>query len=87
MSEHTFNPMAPVCGAQTRSGGRCGQLAMRNGRCRFHGGLSTGPRTAEGTARQRAAVTRHGGRTREAMELRRLVRELRAMAGRVVERA
>jgi hypothetical protein len=33
---------------------------MANGRCRLHGGLSTGPRTAEGVARIRAARTVHG---------------------------
>ena len=28
------------CGAKTRTGGKCGQVAMSNGRCRYHGGLS-----------------------------------------------
>ena len=37
---------APRCGAATRAGHECTQPAMRNGRCRFHGGKSTGPRTA-----------------------------------------
>jgi len=32
------------CGAQNRKGQECGQYAMANGRCRFHGGLSTGAR-------------------------------------------
>lgn len=50
----------PRCGARTRAGGQCGQPAVRsdrwpygprNGRCRFHGGLSTGPRTPEGRRR------------------------------------
>ncbi|MGH6962647.1 MAG: HGGxSTG domain-containing protein, partial [Dongiaceae bacterium] len=36
---------APRCGARTRCGGECRQPAMPNGRCRLHGGLSTGPRT------------------------------------------
>ncbi len=30
------------CGAKTRSGGTCKQPAMPNGRCRLHGGKSTG---------------------------------------------
>jgi hypothetical protein len=34
--------------------------AMPNGRCRLHGGLSTGPKTAEGIDRIRRAVTKHG---------------------------
>jgi hypothetical protein len=33
---------------------------MANGRCRLHGGKSTGPRTAEGLARLAAANTTHG---------------------------
>lgn len=32
-----------VCGARTRSGGRCKQRGLANGRCRWHGGKSTGP--------------------------------------------
>lgn len=36
--------MASKCGAKTRAGGRCQQPGMpKNGRCRYHGGLSTGP--------------------------------------------
>jgi hypothetical protein len=33
---------------------------MKNGRCRLHGGLSTGPKTAEGIERIRQAGTKHG---------------------------
>jgi hypothetical protein len=33
---------------------------MRNGRCRMHGGKSTGPRTPEGLERSRRANWRHG---------------------------
>ena len=33
---------------------------MANGRCRIHGGTSTGPRTPEGKLRMAAAHTRHG---------------------------
>ncbi len=51
---------APRCGACTRSGGCCRQPAMKNGRCRMHGGLSTGPRTEEGLARSRWARWKHG---------------------------
>lgn len=52
---------APRCGARTRCGGACRQPAMANGRCRLHGGLSTGPRTAEGRARCARARLIHGG--------------------------
>lgn len=34
--------MADACGAKTRAGGRCKAPAMKNGRCRVHGGASTG---------------------------------------------
>jgi hypothetical protein len=33
---------------------------MANGRCRFHGGKSTGPRTPEGLERSRKAGWKHG---------------------------
>jgi uncharacterized protein YjcR len=41
------NPMqgphaAPRCGAKTRQGHPCRSPAMKNGRCRMHGGCSTG---------------------------------------------
>lgn len=75
------------CGARTRQGRECRHVAMRNGKCRFHGGLSTGRRTAEGIERQRIAVTRHGGRSREMVEFRRLMRDLRASARRTIEMA
>jgi hypothetical protein len=48
------------CGARNRRGSACGSPAMRNGRCRLHGGLSTGPKTAEGIERIRRAKTKHG---------------------------
>jgi hypothetical protein len=54
-------------------------------RCRLHGGLSTGPRTAEGLARIRAAQTTHGLRTAEMRELRRLMRLLDEEQRRVLE--
>lgn len=41
-----------VCGARTRFGTRCKRRDLyRSGRCRLHGGLSTGPRPLEGKAR------------------------------------
>ena len=44
---------APRCGARTRNGVACRSPAMPNGRCRLHGGKSTGPKTAEGLERMR----------------------------------
>ena len=42
---------------------------MRNGRCRLHGGLSTGPKkTKEGIERIRRAHLKHGRYTKEAIQ-------------------
>jgi hypothetical protein len=71
---------APRCGARTRCGGACRQPAMTNGRCRMHGGLSTGPRTPEGLARARRARWKHGACS---AEVRALCREARARLSRV----
>jgi hypothetical protein len=49
---------------------------MRNGRCRLHGGKSTGPRTEEGRARIRAARTRHGRYTAESRAFQRDITSL-----------
>ena len=54
----------PPCGARCRDGHPCEASAVwcaatgaaRNGRCRLHGGLSTGPRTPDGRARVAAAT-------------------------------
>lgn len=62
-------PMPRVfCGARTRSGGICRQPAMKNGRCRLHGGKSL-----SGKAHGRY---KHGLRTKEAIEFRRQLAEL-----------
>jgi len=72
---------APRCGAKTRKGTPCQAPAMKNGRCRMHGGKSTGPRTPEGIERIRQAHLKHGRFTREAIahrkELNALIREWR----------
>ena len=45
----------PRCGAYARSAGHpCKAQALANGRCRNHGGMSTGPKTAEGKAKSLA---------------------------------
>ena len=51
---------APRCGAKTRKGQSCRQPAMKNGRCRLHGGKSTGPKTREGKERSRMSNYKHG---------------------------
>lgn len=55
----TRKVLRPKCGAKCRDGHACQAPAVwdhekdrpRNGRCRMHGGLSTGPRTVEGRRR------------------------------------
>ena len=40
-----------LCGAKTRQGRPCIRTGLANGRCKNHGGLSTGAKTPEGKAR------------------------------------
>lgn len=54
-----------TCGAVTRAGTPCKQKAIYwNGRCKFHGGLSTGPTTEAGKEQCRING-RKGGRPRK----------------------
>jgi hypothetical protein len=48
-----LTPVKLRCEARTRAGTACRCKALKNGRCKFHGGMSTGPRTLAG--RQRIA--------------------------------
>ncbi len=44
-----------TCGARTRSGTPCRRRDLyASGRCKLHGGLSTGPKTSDGKARSAA---------------------------------
>ncbi len=57
----------PRCGAKTKKDGqpcRCKVIPGKN-RCKWHGGLSTGPRTPEGKERARQAVIRRWERWRK----------------------
>ena len=72
--EWRFGPDWPGkrCGAKTRRGTACLRPANKsNGRCRLHGGASTGPRTTDGVARISAANLRHGKFTKDKLEKRR----------------
>ena len=77
------NITCPRCTAMSkRSGEQCKKPALKSSRtqkCDFHGGGSTGPKTAEGKARQRAAVLKTGNYTKEAMQDR--ARSVRVLAG------
>ena len=75
---------AARCGARRKSDGQpCRQPGMANGRCRMHGGPSTGPRTPGGLERSRRARWQHGHYSAEAratrQEARSLLRALRQM--------
>ena len=53
------------CEAKTRKGTPCQRPSNKiNGRCKLHGGRSTGPRTEEGIARLAASKTTHGRTTK-----------------------
>ena len=54
----------PRCHAKTRAGGLCGHYAMKNGRCKFHGGLSTGAKSPH-------REIKHGHYTKKAITERR----------------
>lgn len=56
------------CGAKTRLGNRCQHAAMANGRCRLHGGTSTGAPKGNKNA------WKHGRYSQETMTTRKLVR-------------
>ena len=72
---------AARCGARTRAGCPCAGPGMANGRCRLHGGKSTGARTPEGLERTRRARLKHGGCSAEVREASRL----RGEANRVIK--
>jgi hypothetical protein len=72
--EWRFGPDWPGqrCGAKTGRGSECQRPAnKKNGRCRLHGGASTGAKTEEGLARISAANLRHGKFTKDKLETRR----------------
>jgi hypothetical protein len=65
----------PTCGARTRSGGSCKHKGnVRNGRCKRHGGASTGPINQTFGKDHHRYV--HGLRTREVIILRKLVADM-----------
>lgn len=68
------------CGAKTRAGGVCNHPAMKNGRCRFHGGLSTG--APKGSAN---GAYKHGLYTCEAVATRRMLAALRRSARQAIQ--
>jgi hypothetical protein len=76
---------APRCGAKTRLRLPCQAPAMANGRCRLHGGKSTGPRTPEGLERCRRANWKHGRYSQAACAERQGLRELLQGCGKLLQ--
>ena len=73
-TEWRFGPDWPGqrCGAKTRRGTPCQRPANKqNGRCRLHGGASTGPRTEQGRANIAATNTTTGQHTKAMIAWRR----------------
>ena len=65
----------PICGARTRSGGLCKHKGnIRNGRCKRHGGASTGPINQTFGKDHHRYV--HGLRTKEVIIIRKLVADM-----------
>lgn len=66
--------MIRECGAKARTNNHlpCRHIAMANGKCHLHGGLTPkhnpGPKTEEGRLRQKMANWKHGMRSKEAKE-------------------
>ena len=77
--------MYDLCFAKTRSGKKCQKPPVKGKtRCRLHGGLSTGPRTAEGKARIAEAHWKHGRRSKQFVEMRaKIWKELREIEARM----
>ncbi|MGI8853073.1 MAG: HGGxSTG domain-containing protein [Methyloceanibacter sp.] len=66
--------LSPRCGAKTRQGTACHSPAMPNGRCRMHGGKSTGAPKGNRNA------WKHGYYSTEVVARRRAIRALLASA-------
>jgi len=67
----------PKCNATAKTTRKCcRQPAMKNGKCRYHGGHSTGPRTQEGLERARRGNWKHGAYSATAKEERKIFAKL-----------
>ena len=69
-----FGPSWPGkrCLAKTRRGTPCQRPACKhNGRCRLHGGLSSGAKTADGLKKISDANLKHGRYTKDKLEAQR----------------
>lgn len=74
-----INKSVKLCNARTKryNGRPCQQPGMlTNGRCRLHGGKSTGPKTLEGKKRSATANFKHGRYTLAALWEKKRMQEL-----------
>lgn len=78
--------LAPRCGAKTRKATSCLAPAMKNGRCRMHGGKSTGPRTSEGLEKSKKANWKSGQYSRATKDQRTLIRDLIKASNLLIEK-
>ena len=62
---------SPRCGAKTRSKTSCKSPAMKNGRCRLHGGKSTGAPTGKEHGRYT-----HGNYTKDVLALNKHIKQI-----------
>ncbi len=66
---------AKKCLAKTKRTGRpCQAPAMQNGRCRLHGGKSTGAKTDQGKAKLQEINLKHGYYTKESIQERKSIK-------------
>jgi hypothetical protein len=74
--------MIRECGAKARTNNHqpCRRIAMANGKCHLHGGLTPkhnpGPKTKEGQMRQKMANWKHGMRSKKAIEEAKILKNL-----------
>jgi hypothetical protein len=74
---------APRCGARNRRGTPCQAPAMKNGRCRLHGGKSTGPLMREGLERMLQSKLKHGKFTKEMKSVTQYLKTFKATLARL----
>ena len=69
MSKLKNNPMQAnikeLCGAKTKNGRPCSNAQMQNGRCRMHGGLSTGAPIGNKNALKNGMFTKEAKKQRQ----------------------
>ena len=68
------------CGARNRAGLPCRAPAMKNGRCKNHGGKSAGPTSPEGLLASQTARLVHGRNSRRARLVGAILKELNVLA-------